>query len=238
MLELDWTGNDRAVDLVRSDLTWNRATQGGRGPYGHARGIMEQGVGYWSGTVEFERMSRGGFALPDPNEPGNGVKTGERLVQIAKFEAFLAAIAGGVETFKVPMPRQAIDVAPVSGPESDEFGLVASSLAIPPVAKIRTAAMDGAVRVHGFSAIKIRIRPGTRLTVNGQLFMAKFDAMRAVQNIVDAAPKTVPDWKVPNDTEVHIENPYCEGRAMPSASVSMMRRGSWAGPWTIAWEQA
>ena len=213
------------VRLTRSDLIRMPPVRyGGRGPYGHPQGVLRSGVGYWSGTVEFERQT----LTKHPNKGIGG---------IAAFEAILAEIAEAGATFQVPMQN------PRHG--QSERGLV-SYLNQADAGESFTAAEVGAVVTGaggvivapavGAATVDIMIAPGTRLTVNHELFMSRISA--GTQNITAAKPDTIPEFPSATGQAVELEQPYAVGRAALNRNITMTRRGSWGGGWTIQWEEA
>ena len=193
-----------AFSLTRSDLKRMEITHGGRGGYGHDHGVLRQGTGYWTGTLAFERRSRGNVAA------------------VAKMEAMLAEIAGGVKTFWVPMSPQ--------GPP-----LVSYSAAVE--GDITAPTADGALYAEDAAKnpVTIILLPGTRIRVGNRLFMTKFSGP---QTVTATPPETIPEWDVAASAVAVLDAPTVAGRMRPPDSASMTRMGSWRGPWTIEWEEA
>ena len=214
-LTLDLAG----VALTRSDLSRMTRRQGGRTPYGHQSGYLQQGIGYWVGTVGFERLSRGAH-------PKRGIKG------IASLEAFIAEIQDGARSFRVPMPRQASPLVEVY-----DAAAPATSFDLEDAGTLRTQA-GGVIAAPtiGAKTAAIRIQPGTRLTVDHELFVAKHSAGEQV--ITTSKPVTIPDFPTATGKEVELASPYAVGRVPVGADITMQRSGSWGGPWQIAWEEA
>ena len=212
-LTLDLSG----LFLIRSDLVRMSKRYGGRTPYGHSGGILTVGADYWTGTVEFERQSRGGHPAG-----------------IAQIEAAIAELQDSSKTFRVPMPKQGRPLVVCVDSANNALTLEQ----VEQVGALRIAA-GGALEVPvvGGRSVKIDILPGTRLTVDHDLYMATHSG--GMQTVTAAAPKTVPEWPAAAAGKtVDVASPYAVGRIAADGAVPMQRAGSWGGPWRIAWEQA
>lgn len=212
-------GNAR---LTRSDLTRvGPVRYGGRGPVGHPRGTYATGVGYWTGVVEFERQST-------PKHPAYGIGG------IAAFEAAVAEIAESGSTFKVPMTRkgqwaQGLATFVNRADASDVRTLAEAGTLMTGAGGIVVAPTVGAV------TIDVRIVPGTRLTLDNALYMARPGA--GVQTITATKPDTIPAWPEDSGETVEIDFPWAVGRAALNAAMPLMRYGYWGGGWRIEWEE-
>ena len=215
----DLTIDMSLVALTRSDIRRVVRRVGGRSPYGHQQGFLGQGVGYWAGTVGFNRLSGGGS---------------RGLNGIALLEAVIADLQDGQKSFRVPMQRQGSrlitlhdDAAPatVVKHKHGDIGLLQTG----------TGGVIDKPTVNS-KTVRVTIIPGTRLTVGHRLYLAAPAA--GAQVITGAVPVTIPDWPTASGATVHIEDPYAVGRVPQAVDITMMRIGSWGGPWQIDWEEA
>ena len=217
-----------AVALIRSDIRRIVRRAGGRSPYGHSSGNLKQGVGYWAGTVEFERLSKwdkGTYIDTTVNPPKVVTRRGG-IRGISSLEAALAELQDGSKTFRVPMPNQSWPLFSVRIPPSTEFvngdpGTLTTG--------------SGGVVVSSTGA-GVKVMPGTRMTVDRELYVAVYS--EGEQTITSATPVTIPKWPTVSGKTVDIKSPYVIGRVRIGVDITMYRSGSWGGPWTIEWEEA
>ena len=201
--------------LASSDLT--RLKPGaidGITVFGHRRGRLDQGRGRWSGMFGFTQRSR---ATPDGRKA------------MAYIESKIARIKETGEEFRVPMFRnhdlitvtQQVDGAPTS----------IEGITI-------TVGTGGVLSVPNVSnrIVRIEALDGTRLTLGSSLYLLNGDQVLAGTGATK--PVTTPEWPTVSAEEVELLRPFAHGFVMPENAMTMMRRGSWGGPYDVSWIEA
>ena len=209
MIEFDLT----QAKLQRSDLERMRpGALDGRSVYGHRMGRLNRGTGYWTGTVEFVQRSR---RSPDGRKG------------MAYLESILAHVKETGEDFKVPMFRNH-DLLAAADSAGNAVDL--SSLTV-------TVGAGGVLEVPqvGGRDVTLTALAGTRITVGNDLYLCR----GATQTLTATKPVTTPEFPSAASTaEVELIRPFAIGIVLPETNLRMPRRGSWGGPYPLAWIEA